>query len=192
MVQMLLKHAIDEAFERLGKLYGRQFATLYDESSIDDVKTQWVREISQIPDVLDAIAWAMRNLPERPPNAIQFRNLCRQAPSKQAQAMTQSNAHVRGPTPEELAALHSLRDSIGHRTPSRQWAHDLIAKHERGEEVGGYPLRCAREVAAIDSHVPRGTDPEPMATEKQPMATGKPAPDFSQFYGDDLDDRRIF
>jgi hypothetical protein len=146
---MMLGHAIDEAFARLANLYGREFTAKFENEDIDKVKAAWLVELQPLPSVLDRIAWALHHLPERCPNAIQFRNLCQQAPNPQQQALIKSSAPVRGPTPDELAALVALRDSILMRKPSKEWAHDLIAKHERGEHVDSYPLRCAREVVGV-------------------------------------------
>lgn len=165
MTSLLLAHAVDEAFDRLAKLYGREFTGKFDDD-IAAVKVQWLRELAPLPRVLDSVAWALKNLPERCPNAIQFRNLCRLAPDPQRLAMEHNSAPVRGPTPEELAALFGLRDDIQAGTllskPSKQWAFDLLDRaavdwrDRHGRPISKCAQRMAREVAGPD-YVPRET-----------------------------------
>lgn len=160
----LMQHAIDEAFTRLTRLYGKAFTGMFEGEKLADVKAAWRQEVAGIPGSLDRIAWALHNLPERCPNAVQFRNLCRQAPiGQQQQAMLPDHAAVRGPTPEERQALLRLRDGFVFGQPSRQWAYDLIACHEAGWRNGAQwqatpaALRMAREAVATDPNRPRAS-----------------------------------
>jgi hypothetical protein len=70
--------ALDRLFERLGAVYGGSFRVLWSAAPIEDVKKVWSAELGSMD--LKAIAWALQNLPERCPNSIEFRNLCKQAP----------------------------------------------------------------------------------------------------------------
>ena len=70
--------AIDRLFQRLAATYGAHWDRLWDGVPIDDVKSAWVHELSG--QTRESITWAVENLPERPPNAIQFKALCKQAP----------------------------------------------------------------------------------------------------------------
>jgi hypothetical protein len=146
MPSILLAHAVDEAFARLAKLYGREFTGKFEDDA-EEVKAAWMRELAALPRALEQIAWALRNLPERCPNAIQFRNLCRQAPSPQQVAMHESAAPVRGPSDDELDAIRELRRGIEHTPPGRAWAWDLLRRYHQGERISAGALRMAREVA---------------------------------------------
>ena len=146
-MSMLIAHAVDEAFARLSTLYGREFASKFEGDDVGAVKAAWARELAPLPRALDAIAWALRNLPERCPNAIQFRNLCKQAPHPHQVAMTSSTDPVRGPTLAELDALKALRDGIVFKRPGKQWAFDLLERAAGGDRISTGALRMAMEVA---------------------------------------------
>jgi hypothetical protein len=73
--------AIDRLFHRLGATYGAEWDRSLGATPIGDAKTVWAHELSCYTSNLQSIAWALENLPERCPNVIQFKNLCRQAPA---------------------------------------------------------------------------------------------------------------
>jgi len=78
---------IDRLFERLLATYGQQWQGLWSGVPIVDVKSLWAAELALFADRLDAIGWALENLPERPPNLVQFKALCRQAPRPEVPAL---------------------------------------------------------------------------------------------------------
>ena len=143
--------AIDRIFEVLAATYGAEFTRLYADVPIGDVKTAWL-------DVLDAfggprmayIAWALKNLPERCPNAIAFRNLCRQAPALEAPQLPEPKAD-----PErlraELARLQPLREAIAASSPvdHKAWARRLVARQEAGERINRTVLGMARSALRL-------------------------------------------
>ncbi len=73
--------AIDRLFHRLAATYGAEWDRSLGATPISDTKSVWAHELSGFSGNLQPIAWALENLPERCPNAIQFKNLCRQAPA---------------------------------------------------------------------------------------------------------------
>jgi len=93
----LSTESIDWLFERLLATYGTDFTRMYSGLSIAAVKSAWAHELQAQP--LDAIAWALDNLPERPMNAIAFKNLCRRAPGPVFQALP-----LPKPEPKRVAA----------------------------------------------------------------------------------------
>lgn len=164
----MLAHAVDGVLSRLARTYAAEFAAKFEAVAPVDLRSTWCQELSGFTHELDAIAWAERHLPERCPNAVQFRNLCHQAPRVgPAAPMTGSKDPVRGPTQAERDQLRELRDSIRagqlFAKPSRQWAHDLVACHERGQRNGKAfaatpaSLAMALEVAEADGR--RNTQP---------------------------------
>lgn len=159
MLSPYLKHAVDRLFDRLSAVYGRDFTAKFDGVTVDAVKTAWANELRGFEKQFDAVSWALDNLPERCPNAVQFKLLCRRAPTEAAAALP-SNAKLRGPTPEERAKLRAMAADIRRGTlfakPGRQWAYDLIACHEAGWRNGQVfrstpaALEMARDAIATD------------------------------------------
>ena len=145
--------AIDRLFERLALTYGAQWDRLWEGRPITDVKTLWATELSGYASEngLKAIAWALENLPERCPNAIEFRNLCRHAPMPEAKQIPAPKAD-----PERVAAeLAKLAPMREHRPApaydGRSWARAIIARHEAGEKITPSSLKFARD-ALVDRH----------------------------------------
>ena len=138
--------AIDRLFERLQTTYGRQFSAMYEGIEPAAVKQLWMHELAGYENHLAAIAYALENLPERAPNAIEFRNLCRKAPSPEAPRLDAPRA-----SPEriaaELAKLAPVRKAaaFGGAHDPKAWAKKIIARHTAGEKILPISLRFARE-----------------------------------------------
>lgn len=109
---------IDRIFARLQGIYGTQFTSKFSriESGVDvgllNAKDVWSEELGGFSDRGESIAYALKNLPsDFCPNAIEFRELCRRAPKKEAPALTHK------PTAEELdhqrVMAKRLGDAIG-------------------------------------------------------------------------------
>lgn len=147
--------AIDRIFERLTAAYGRQFLDLYADIDPGSVKTAWCHELDGFGNSaagLRRIAWALDNLPDRAPNAIQFRNLCRQAPVEEP-----------APLPAPAADPERVRaelEKLGHkpraqRMPSaggvdpKGWAKGQIAAHEAGHKVRPITLLFSRQALGL-------------------------------------------
>lgn len=80
---------VDRLFFRLQGVYGKDFTTqfmLMDSAGNDiglaNAKQVWSEELGGFSEHPEAIAYALENLPERMPNVIQFREICRKAPRK--------------------------------------------------------------------------------------------------------------
>jgi len=72
---------IDRLFKRLAATYGSAWTSQWAGTPMNDVKSAWMYELDGYVNHLSAIAYALDNLPERCPNVIQFKHLCRAAPS---------------------------------------------------------------------------------------------------------------
>lgn len=158
--------AIDHIFERLAAVYGRQFLDLYADIDPASVKTEWGYELEAFASSagLRRVQWALRNLPDRAPNAIQFRNLCRQAPVDVAPPLPAPSAN-----PErmraELAKLGHVEKSKRMTASSfdhKAWAKRLVARHNGGDKIRPISLLFARQALG-------------MTTEAAPMRGGEPA-----------------
>lgn len=78
---------VDRLFARLQGVYGRDFT--YQFSNVDstgfdvglaNARQVWAEELGGFSEHPEAIAYALENLPERIPNVIVFREICRKAP----------------------------------------------------------------------------------------------------------------
>lgn len=140
---------IDRLFERLIATYGREFAARYEGIDTEAVKAAWAHELSGFAARLPDIAWALENLPERCPNAIEFRNLCRTAPAQNTPRLPEPPAdpeRVRA----ELAKLQAVRGGNAERDP-KDWARVVLQRIERGERVLSYTRRSARAALGLQA-----------------------------------------
>lgn len=140
--------AIDRLFERLILTYGKSFMARWDglgDGQIAAVKTLWASDLGVYAQNLGAIAWALENLPERAPNVIEFKNLCRSAP-RRPDVMAIETAADPKKISEELVKLVELKaKAIPRVYDGKQWARNIIARHDKGEKVKPINLRFARE-----------------------------------------------
>ncbi len=135
--------AIDRLFHRLAATYGSAWDQSMGATPIMDAKTVWAHELSSFKGSLHRIAWALENLPERCPNPIVFKNLCRSAPAPEQPALPEPKAD-----PERLKAELA---KLGHlRTPSvvtvgpRDWAHRIMARLADGEKITPTVVQMAK------------------------------------------------
>lgn len=95
---------IDKLFARLQGVYGRDFTGQFStgmvngvDAGLENAKQTWAEELGGFVDNAEAIAYALSNLPDRCPNSIGFRELCRRAPRKAVDMLEHKL------TPEEMA-----------------------------------------------------------------------------------------
>ena len=146
--------AVDRIFRTLAATYGAEWDRMYANTPLSDAKTIWLDTLSAFDGPrMVYIAWALKNLPERCPNPIQFRNLCRQAPAIEEAALPSPPAD-----PErikaELAKLAPARQAAAAtRIDRKDWARIIVARHEAGERIRPISLRFAREALGIRAEV---------------------------------------
>lgn len=139
--------AIDRIFDRLATTYGRDFSARFEGLEIGAVKSSWAHELSGFAGRLNSIAWALENLPERAPNVIEFRNLCRKAPEPEVPRLPEPTADP-ARVATELAKLAPVRaaavaGSFG--VDHKAWAKRIIARSDAGDRINPASLRFARE-----------------------------------------------
>lgn len=143
--------AIDRLFDRLGLTYGSAWSRKWDGMPINEVKSLWAHELAYYANHLDAVAWALENLPENCPNVVEFKNICRKAPEPEKPRLPEPKAN-----PERLAAELSKLSEIKKKvlstpvaaTDGRDWARRIIARHNAGEKLNACTLRFAKEALA--------------------------------------------
>lgn len=143
-------NVIDRLIERLAVTYGDEWSRKWAQLDPMAVKTIWAAELESFSGNLDRIAWALSNLPDRCPNAIEFKRLCYQAPAPEEKQLPAPQAN-----PErmkaELAKLGGLRtqQQAGNPGHMKDWARRFIARHEAGEKIRPLYLKWAREALGI-------------------------------------------
>lgn len=146
---------VDRLFARLGATYGAAWDRALGAAPLSDVKTVWAHELSGFAARLQDVAWALENLPERCPNAIEFRNLCRQAP-RDAEPQLPAPAADPERLRAELAKLGDVRKAATEPQGARDWARRILARVAAGERVNRTAHRFAREALGLPVGVGHG------------------------------------
>lgn len=157
---------IDRLFDRLALTYGSQWLSMWQGMAAGDIKSLWGAELAVYAGRLEAIGWALENLPERAPNLVQFKALCRSAPAPQAPALPLPEANP-ARMREALQGLRAIAGADGDagqpvrvggrlsdgRMPAQAVVDGLI---ERGDTKGLNPAQvsvlraCAAMLPADD------------------------------------------
>lgn len=144
--------AIDRLFHRLGATYGADWDRSLGQTPISDAKTVWGHELSVFKNSLHRIAWALENLPDRCPNVIAFKSLCKLAPAPEVPALPEPKADP-ARMAEELAKLAPLRQrTVEHaRVDHKAWAKTLQARHAAGDRLNANQIRSYRLALGMES-----------------------------------------
>lgn len=144
--------AIDRLFERLQMSYGAEFLNKWANLSANDVKSHWAHELDYFSDNLNAIGWALNNLPDRCPNLIEFKSLCKHAPKPTRIALeaTKASAEVVDRVMADIAskAFKLPRDETGN-IDHKRWAKKLKARHDKGEPLSLYQVKSYKKALEI-------------------------------------------
>lgn len=115
--------AIDRIFERMTMTYGRDFSARWEGVDQNAVKSSWAHELAQFDGRLEMVGWALENLPERPPNVIQFKAICWQAPKPKELAL---------PAPTKIdpeivrQVAEGLKAKPFEKVDNKAWAHRIL------------------------------------------------------------------
>lgn len=144
--------AIDRLFDRLAATYGAEWERSLGHTPMTDAKTIWAHELSVFKHSLNRIAWALENLPDRCPNVIVFKSLCRQAPTPQTIALPEPKADP-ARVATELAKLAPLRARSTAHTPidDKAWARTILINHKGGLKINQTSLKMARDALGANT-----------------------------------------
>lgn len=131
-----MAEVVDRLFNRLSATYGADWTRQWANIPISDIKTAWGHELAGYINHLGAIAYALDNLPERCPNVIQFKHLCRAAPSKDVPRLEAPKAD-KAIVEKVLAGLAPVENNPH---GMKAWAHRLKACHEAGDRLNPYQI----------------------------------------------------
>lgn len=132
--------AVERLFERMLATYGTEFSNKWGGAPIADVKSVWADELAGFAGRLDAVAWALQNLPERVPNAVQFKALCRQAPAPAQKALPAPPPANPERVAAEMQKLGAVRDQV---LAGQNACRDWVAALQRRID-GGYRATAAQ------------------------------------------------
>lgn len=142
---------IDRLFERMAGTYLSQWTRQFEHVPMQDAKTAWAHELAPYAGRLDAIAWALENLPPKVPNVIEFKHLCRQAPRPPEPQLPAPKAD-----PERVASeLSKSREVVkasalnAHAVDPKGWAKAILAREAAGERLNPTTLRFAKEALRV-------------------------------------------
>jgi hypothetical protein len=142
----------ERVFRRLAATYCAEWHHAIAGTPVVDVKTAWAHELSGFlatRETMKSVAWALANLPERVPNAIAFRNLCRQAPVTPAALLDAPRADP-ARVAAELAKLGAVRE-VQSPTQPKAWAKRIISRHAGGEKMSPMVLAMARAATRYEA-----------------------------------------
>jgi len=144
--------ALDRLFIRLQATYGRDFMSRYEGVDINAVKTSWAHELSGYSKNMMPLAWALENLPDRAPNVLEFRALCRRAPAPAVPALPEPKADT-ARVAAELEKLAPLRTMAAKRVviDYKDWARRLQLMHSQGGELNLNQVRCYRNALGLEA-----------------------------------------
>jgi hypothetical protein len=136
---------IDRLFERLSMSYGNAWDNSIGTAPLNEIKSFWMHELSgfmKSKESMMAISWALNHLPERPPNLVQFKNLCYQAPAVEIPQLSAPPADP-ARVSKELAKLATLR--IGEQqVDPKNWARKILGDYAAGIKKSQASIEMAR------------------------------------------------
>jgi len=135
-------NAIDRLFKRLSATYGAAWERSLGAVPVGDTKTVWAHELSAFKGSLHRIAWALENLPEKCPNVIEFKNLCRKAPAPELEALPEPKADPER-VKAELAKLGEIK-TVPQEAGRFDWAHRILARQASGAKVSPTVVQMAQ------------------------------------------------
>jgi hypothetical protein len=125
-------------------VYGQAFLRRWTDLDLNAVKSDWSHELSGFENHPKAIAWALQNLPEKPPTVLDFKFIARRAPPDELPRLEAPKADP-ARVAEELAKLAPVLSAPVSRGGT-DWAHRIVARFNDGEKIAPATLRMAREV----------------------------------------------
>jgi hypothetical protein len=143
---------LDRIFDKLTLTYGQAFLRRWQDVDLNAVKSDWAHELAGFAQHPRAIAWALQNLPEKPPTVLEFRAIARRAPAEDVPRIEHATA-----APErvaaELAKLAPVRQAVAQPKDRWGWARAIVAKHESGVPVTRTVLKMATDALAVERSV---------------------------------------
>lgn len=145
---------VDYVVTVLFAAYGEAWTRSIGSAPYADVLSVWgnaIDDFSKSKNARRCVRWALNNLPDRCPNAMEFRNLCRKAPAAEVPQLEAPKADP-ARVAAELAKLAPARASAIGESDSKAWAHRILARHASGERLSPTVLAMACAALPHRSH----------------------------------------
>ena len=139
---------IDRLFERLSMTYGIAWDNSIGSAPLNEIKTFWMNQLSsfmQSKESMMSISWALNHLPERPPNLVQFKNLCYQAPTVEKPQLPSPPADPER-VKQELAKLAGMSKP---KHEPRDWARKILGDYAGGAKKSPAVVQMARDALNV-------------------------------------------
>lgn len=136
---------VEKIFRKLTLVYGRDFTARWEGQETIHVIEDWAEELAGFVNWPEAIAWALKSLPEgRPPTVIEFRALCFKAPKPERLALPEPAA--------DPAFAKQVLAKVDRSAPQADrytdWIRRGLADLEAGIKRSPTVVRMIREAAA--------------------------------------------
>lgn len=136
---------VDRVFEKLTLVYGQAFLARWRDIDLNAVKSDWCHELAGMEKSPGRIAFALANLPDRPPSVIEFRALCRSAPAPDVPKLPEPPADP-DRVAHEVAKLRTYSaQQAAPGSDGKEWARRIMRRVQDGDNTVG---RFARGMAA--------------------------------------------
>lgn len=135
---------IDRLFERLSMTYGIAWDNSIGTAPLNEIKSFWMNQLAgfmQSKESMMSISWALNHLPERPPNLVQFKNLCYQAPAVEKPQLPSPPADPER-VKQELAKLAGMNNP---KQDPKDWARKILGDYAAGVKKSPTVLKMARD-----------------------------------------------
>ena len=142
----------DRIFTKLTLAYGRDFISRWEGIELNDVKSDWSHELSGFEAHPESIAYALANLPQKPPSVIEFRSIARRAPQIDAPRLEAPKADP-AKVAAEIAKQTGLREALAPKQNQKEWAQRILAREQAGEKIRPIALRFAKEALGMEGRM---------------------------------------
>lgn len=156
-MQKLPLSSVNEIFARMTVVYGSDWLMKWEGIDGDAIKDQWATDLGGFVNRLDAIQHALDHLPvDRPPNSLQFRVICMNAPYEAPPAdKIEAAPQLPGmpPVKADITRLNAAFERYKElraeaKKKPKQWAYDLQEREKRGEPLTEWQRKKWRDVLA--------------------------------------------
>ncbi len=151
MSQAQKSDVVEYVFKRLAATYGAAWDRSLGQSPIADVMTVWGHQLQQFTGSDAAkkmVVWALDNLPDRAPNVLEFKALCRRAPSSIPLALPEPAADPER-VAQELAKLTGMVKPLPAPIGHKDWARRIVTRKDVGDRINPTSLRMARDALGL-------------------------------------------
>lgn len=141
---------VEKIFMKLSVTFGRDFLMRWEGVPLPDVKRDWAHELSGFQQNPGAIAHGLEHCVSlaKPPTVHEFKTACSRRPDPAPVALLPAAPA----NPERVAAEVSRWSNLRKGQPfcdEKAWAKRIVERHARGEKIGVFALKAAREVAGV-------------------------------------------